>query len=95
LKSKEVKTGCNLAESSKEGCGSERAVLPMMTTTMMEEEESSYLILCSGSSTEDRILLKGHSENRGTQWTQFWFECLGQPEIVTPSSIIHHKNMLS
>jgi hypothetical protein len=29
-KSKEVKTGCNLAESSKEGYGSKRAVLPMM-----------------------------------------------------------------
>jgi hypothetical protein len=28
-KSKEVKTGCNLEESSKESCGSERAVLPM------------------------------------------------------------------
>jgi hypothetical protein len=30
VKSKEVKTGCNLAECSKEGCGSERAVLPMV-----------------------------------------------------------------
>jgi hypothetical protein len=29
-KSKEVKTGSNLAESYKEGCGSKRAVLPMM-----------------------------------------------------------------
>jgi hypothetical protein len=29
-KSKEMKTGCNLAESSKEGYGSKRAVLPMM-----------------------------------------------------------------
>jgi hypothetical protein len=29
-KSKEVKTGSNLAESSKEGYGSKRAVLPMM-----------------------------------------------------------------
>jgi hypothetical protein len=29
-KSKEVKTGCNLAESSKEGCGSKRVVLPIM-----------------------------------------------------------------
>jgi hypothetical protein len=29
-KSKEVKTGCNLAESSKESNGSKRAVLPMM-----------------------------------------------------------------
>jgi hypothetical protein len=32
-KSKEVKTGCILAESFKEGCGSKRAVLPMMYTT--------------------------------------------------------------
>jgi hypothetical protein len=30
-KSKEGKIGCNLAESSKEGCGSKMAVLPMMT----------------------------------------------------------------
>jgi hypothetical protein len=29
-KSKEVKTGCNLAESSKKGHGSKRAVLPIM-----------------------------------------------------------------
>jgi hypothetical protein len=29
-KSKEVKTGCNLAESSKEGCGSKSKILPMM-----------------------------------------------------------------
>jgi hypothetical protein len=29
-KSKEVKTGCNLAESSKEGYGSKRAVLLMI-----------------------------------------------------------------
>jgi hypothetical protein len=34
-KSKEVKIGCNLAESYKEGYGSERAVLP--TTMMMYE----------------------------------------------------------
>jgi hypothetical protein len=34
-KSKEVKTGCNLAESSKEGCGSNRVVLPMMMMMMM------------------------------------------------------------
>jgi hypothetical protein len=31
-KSREVKTGRNLAGSSKEGCGSKRAVLPMMMT---------------------------------------------------------------
>jgi hypothetical protein len=33
-KSKEVKTGCNLAESCKEGCGSKRAVLPVMIVMM-------------------------------------------------------------
>jgi hypothetical protein len=34
-KSKEVKTGCNLAEYSKEGYGSKRSVLPMMKMMMM------------------------------------------------------------
>jgi hypothetical protein len=34
-KSKEVKTGSNLAESSKEGYGSKRVVLPMMMMMMM------------------------------------------------------------
>jgi hypothetical protein len=34
-KSKEVKPGCNLAESSKESYGSNRAVLPMMMMMMM------------------------------------------------------------
>jgi hypothetical protein len=29
-KCKEVKTGCSLAESSKEGCGSKRVALPVM-----------------------------------------------------------------
>jgi hypothetical protein len=29
-KSRKVKTGCNLAESSKEGYGSKRAVLPVI-----------------------------------------------------------------
>jgi hypothetical protein len=33
MKSKEVKTECTLAESSKEGCGSKRDVLPLMMTT--------------------------------------------------------------
>jgi hypothetical protein len=33
-KSKEVKIGCNLTESSKEGYGSKRAVLPMMMMNM-------------------------------------------------------------
>jgi hypothetical protein len=35
LKSKEMKTGSNFAESSKEGSGSKRAVLTMTTTMMM------------------------------------------------------------
>jgi hypothetical protein len=30
MESKEVETGCNLEESSKEGYGSKRAVLPMI-----------------------------------------------------------------
>jgi hypothetical protein len=34
-KSKEVKTGRSLAECSKEGYGSKRAVLPMMMMMMM------------------------------------------------------------
>jgi hypothetical protein len=34
-KSKEVKIGCNLAESSKEGYGPQRAVLPMIMMMMM------------------------------------------------------------
>jgi hypothetical protein len=34
-KSKEVKTGSNLEESSKEGCGSEKVVFPMMMIMMM------------------------------------------------------------
>jgi hypothetical protein len=34
-KSKEVKIGCSLAESSKEGYGSKRAVFPMMIMTTM------------------------------------------------------------
>jgi hypothetical protein len=35
VKFKEVKTESNLAESSKVGYGSKRAVLPMVTTTTM------------------------------------------------------------
>jgi hypothetical protein len=35
VKSKKAKTGCNLAESTKEGYGSKRAVLPMMMMMMM------------------------------------------------------------
>jgi hypothetical protein len=42
-KSKEVKTGCNLAESSKEGYGSKRAVLPMMM--MMNCVKYEYFLL--------------------------------------------------
>jgi hypothetical protein len=34
-KSKEVKTGCNMAQSSKEDCGSKRAVLPMLIMMAM------------------------------------------------------------
>jgi hypothetical protein len=34
-KSKEMKTGSNLAECSKECYGSKRAVLPMLVMTMM------------------------------------------------------------
>jgi hypothetical protein len=30
MKSKEVRTGCNLAEFCEEGCGSKRAVLSLM-----------------------------------------------------------------
>jgi hypothetical protein len=35
VKSRDVKTGSNLAELSKEGYGSKRAVLPMMMMMMM------------------------------------------------------------
>jgi hypothetical protein len=35
-KSKEVKTGYNLAESSKKGYGSKRAVLPLMMMIMLK-----------------------------------------------------------
>jgi hypothetical protein len=35
MKSKEVKTGCNLAEYSKEGYRSKRAAQPMMMMIMM------------------------------------------------------------
>jgi hypothetical protein len=34
-----VKTGCNFTESSKEGYGSKRAVLPMM---MMNEDKNGW-----------------------------------------------------
>jgi hypothetical protein len=34
-RSKKVKTGSNLAESSKEGNGSKRAILPMMMMTVV------------------------------------------------------------
>jgi hypothetical protein len=32
-----TETGCNLAESSKEGCGSKRALLPVVTTMMLNK----------------------------------------------------------
>jgi hypothetical protein len=35
VKSEEVKTGCNLAESSEEGYDSKTAILPMMMMTMI------------------------------------------------------------
>jgi hypothetical protein len=38
-KSKEIKSGCSLAESSKEGCGSKRAVLPMMMNEIQGHED--------------------------------------------------------
>jgi hypothetical protein len=41
--SKEVKTGSNLAESSKVGCGSKRAVLPMMM--MIMTSNSDYTVI--------------------------------------------------
>jgi hypothetical protein len=40
-KPKEVKTGCNLAESSTEGHGSKRAVLPVMTMMIMMMNDCS------------------------------------------------------
>jgi hypothetical protein len=43
-KSKEVKTKCNLAESSKEGCGSKRVILPVLVM-MMYGEHFRYLII--------------------------------------------------
>jgi hypothetical protein len=36
----------------------------------------------SGPRTEDRALLKSHSESRGARWTQWWSGNLGQPEVV-------------
>jgi hypothetical protein len=51
-KSKEVKTGYNLAESSKEGCGSKRAVLPMMMMKNLAEEKS-----CVYTNTFDMAVL--------------------------------------
>jgi hypothetical protein len=40
MKSKEVKTGCNLAESSKEGYGSKRAVLLMIIMLIIRSEKN-------------------------------------------------------
>jgi hypothetical protein len=44
-KSKEVKTGCSLAESSKEGCGSKRAGLPMVVMMCNEDRKVQYHFL--------------------------------------------------
>jgi hypothetical protein len=41
-KSKEVKIGCNLADFSKEGYGSKKAVLPMMMMMMTNSMELSH-----------------------------------------------------
>jgi hypothetical protein len=41
MKPKEVKTGLNLAESSKEGYGSKRAVLPLMMMMMNASPHSN------------------------------------------------------
>jgi hypothetical protein len=38
VKSKEVETSCNLIKSSKEGCGSKRAALPLMVMNRMINE---------------------------------------------------------
>jgi hypothetical protein len=46
-KSKEVKTGCKLAESSKEACGSEGAVLPTMVMNNNKCFDTSYWTFCS------------------------------------------------
>jgi hypothetical protein len=40
-KSKEVKAGCNLTKSSKEGDGSKRAVLPMMMMINSDQMEQT------------------------------------------------------
>jgi hypothetical protein len=44
VKSKEVKTGCNLAESFKEGYGFKRAVLLMMMMMMMYYVVMAYIL---------------------------------------------------
>jgi hypothetical protein len=50
-KSKEVKTGCNLAETSKEGCGSKLADLPMtMMMMMMNRVGRSLQVFLNGLS---------------------------------------------
>jgi hypothetical protein len=45
-KSKKVKTGCNLAESSKEGYGSKRAVLAMVMVIRIEPQLPKSLCSC-------------------------------------------------
>jgi hypothetical protein len=52
VKSKEVKTGCNLAESSMEGYGPKRGVLPMMTV-MYSFSLFTYGLLSNAVSSSD------------------------------------------
>jgi hypothetical protein len=44
VKSEEVKTGCNLAASSKEGYGSKRAVLPMMVVVLYMTQKWAFKV---------------------------------------------------
>jgi hypothetical protein len=47
VKSKEAKTRCSVVESSKKGCGSKRAVLPMMMMIMMTM--MTMMMICESS----------------------------------------------
>jgi hypothetical protein len=51
-KSKEVKTGCNLIESSKECYGSESAVLPMMMIFLRFD----FILLCLTEANSINVL---------------------------------------
>lgn len=44
VKCKEVKTGCSLAESSKEGYGSKRVVLPMMMVVLYMTQKWAFKV---------------------------------------------------